>query len=74
MNTSKTTEQVIHGVRVVTTEIRTDCGIIRTYDGLLEAMAQPYRELSVEEARRRIHEQHRKILEENKDLVAHFVS
>jgi hypothetical protein len=72
--TSKTTRQVIHGVRVVTTEVRTARGVVMINEGLVEAMEQPYRNLSAHEALERINQKYHEILRENQDLVSHFVS
>jgi hypothetical protein len=72
--TSTTTKQVIHGVPVVTTEVKTAAGVVRTYEGLVEAMAQPYRDLPTQEALRRISEKNREILRDNRELVEHFVT
>mgnify|MGYP006390047453 CR=1 FL=1 len=72
--TSKTTETFIHGVRVVTTEVKTDDGVVRTYEGLLEAMRRPFQNLPPQEVLRQISEKNREILRDNQDIVGHFVS
>lgn len=72
--TSKTTHRFIYGVRVVTTEVETAQGVIRTDNGLLEAMERPYQNLTTQEALQRINKKYQDILRDNQELVARFVS
>ncbi len=73
MTTEKTTRRYLNGVLVVTTEwTRGEWTFLRS-DGLDEALMQPYKGMSPAEVQRSIDEKHRKILEENKEMVSQFV-
>ena len=74
MTNPKSTEQLVNGVRVVTTEIETDSGVVATSDGLVEAVEAPLRNLSPEQLRATIEARYRKILREHGALVAQFVN
>jgi hypothetical protein len=74
MSTQTITEQFINGMRVVTTETVSDGGILRTHQGLLEALARPYENMSAEEVLELSRRRNRRILEEHKELISHFVN
>ncbi|MBJ7312695.1 hypothetical protein ACFOLJ_06155 [Rugamonas sp. CCM 8940] len=73
MTTEKTTRRYLNGVLVVTTELTRGEWTFLTFDGLAEALMQPYKGMSAAEVQRLIDEKNRKILEENKEMVAQFV-
>ncbi|SFM38235.1 hypothetical protein [Rugamonas rubra] len=73
MTTEKTTSRYLNGVLVVTTEWTAGEWTFWKFDGLDEALMQPYKGMSPAEVLRLIDEKNRKILEENKEMVAQFV-
>ncbi|MDB5743350.1 MAG: hypothetical protein JWR68_1665 [Polaromonas sp.] len=72
--TKSTTERIVHGVRVVTTEEVSERGMIRTNDGLVEAMETPYQHMTLDEALKVMSDENCKLLQENSAMVANFVS
>lgn len=70
----KISRREVNGVVVVTTEVQTPAGSVATSEGLVEAMEVPYRDLSPEQIRARIRDKYSKLLDDNRDLVANFVS
>jgi hypothetical protein len=74
MSEPKSTEQFVNGVRVVTTEVETDDGVVATHEGLVEAVEAEWRGLTPDQLRERLAARYRSLVRDHIALVEQFVN